>query len=1015
MIAPHRVRLLVLLVGSLSLVLMTTSRPAQNQTSVPLPRETPAFSSRAVTHGSDTGRYLRWLSAIKANATPRGPKNFFNVNTDLASARDSDAAAECTPPPAGMVSWWTGDNNVLDIRGGNNGSLQNGATFAPGKVAQAFSFDGVDDYVQVADSPAISVTGSLTIDAWVNFTSYPTDNNFSAIVSKWATNENAKHSYFLGINRDGNLRLIVGSADGYSSVMTSGFNTVPLNVFTHITAVFDSSSQIARLYINGVEKAADSMLISSIGDNDEPLLIGATDYEQFVSTRQFMNGLIDEVEIFNRVLPQSEIQTLVDADNAGKCKASTQYVYVMNTNDSGPGSLRQAILDANNNAGPQTISFNIPGSGVHTITPLSALPVVTDSLIIDGYTQPGSSVNTLAQGDNAVLLIELNGSNIPYGLDIRADNCTVRGLVINRAIGSVGIYLWSNENLIEGNFIGTDATGTVTLGNANGVAVIGGAANNTIGGTTAAARNVISGNRFHGITTASNSPGTKVQGNYIGTNAAGTAVLANGLYGVSVGGANNLIGGTTPGAGNVIAGGETGVLISNSTSVQGNYIGTLADGVTAAGSHDFGVRVEGSNNVIGGAQSGSANIIAFNDRTGVGVTAGSNNLILGNSIFGNNELGIDLGGDFAVTPNDQGDGDEGANHLQNFPTLGVVTNSGISLSIQGTLNSAANTTFNLQFFTNASCDPSGYGEGQTPISTSAATTDNSGNASFTVSLPVTLPQNQFVTATATDPVNNTSEFSPCRPMTSTTPPDLQVAALNGPSQALTDSPFDLSWTINNAGQEPANGPWTDRVLLSTDAQIGNDTVLGNFPFTQVLAAGQSADRIQSISIPRAAVPQDGQYYLIVLTDADNNVAEGNAETNNSRVFALTVSRALLPDLIVESIEAPATAFFDQTITVRWTVKNSGNASTNASEWSDELFLSSDRIPSGDDPVQLVVSNVSYLNVGEQYLASAEVKIPRGLTNTYYVIVKTDANGQAVEFDENNNARSANQSASATAS
>jgi hypothetical protein len=131
-------------------------------------------------------------------------------------------------------------------------------------------------------------------------------------------------------------------------------------------------------------------------------------------------------------------------------------------------------------------------------------------------------------GDNAVLLIELNGSNSGNGLDIRADNCTVRGLVINRATGSVGIYLWSSNNLIEGNFIGTDATGSNGLGNANGVVVISSsAANNTVGGTAPAARNVISGNSFYGIIAASNSFGTKVQGNYIGTNAAGTSVLAN--------------------------------------------------------------------------------------------------------------------------------------------------------------------------------------------------------------------------------------------------------------------------------------------------------------------------------------------------------------------------------------------------------------------------------------------------------------------------------------------------------
>src|SRR5438105_5790153 len=113
---------------------------------------------------------------------------------------------------------------------------------------------------------------------------------------------------------------------------------------------------------------------------------------------------------------------------------------VTNTNDSGAGSLRQAILDANANPGTDMISFNIPGGGSHVITPASALPTITDPVEIDGYTQAGASPNTLLDGDNAVLLIELNGSNIggftlTPGLQINASNCEVRGLVINRFIG----------------------------------------------------------------------------------------------------------------------------------------------------------------------------------------------------------------------------------------------------------------------------------------------------------------------------------------------------------------------------------------------------------------------------------------------------------------------------------------------------------------------------------------------------------------------------------------------------
>src|SRR2546425_8502163 len=136
---------------------------------------------------------------------------------------------------------------------------------------------------------------------------------------------------------------------------------------------------------------------------------------------------------------------------------------VTNTADSGAGSLRQAIIDANNNAGADTIAFLIPGVGVQTITPASPLPTITDPVTIDGYTQPTSSANTLASGDNAVIRIALNGAtveiggNLLAGLTIAASNCTVRGLAINRFYEQILISSGSG-NVISGNFIGTDAS-----------------------------------------------------------------------------------------------------------------------------------------------------------------------------------------------------------------------------------------------------------------------------------------------------------------------------------------------------------------------------------------------------------------------------------------------------------------------------------------------------------------------------------------------------------------------------
>jgi hypothetical protein len=521
---------------------------------------------------------------------------------------------------------------------------------------------------------------------------------------------------------------------------------------------------------------------------------------------------------------------------------------VTNTDDSGPGSLRQAILDANANAGADTISFNIPGSGVQTITPTSALPAITDPVVIDGYTQPGSSPNTLADGDDAVLLVELSGSNLNGGatlhpgIPIRASNCTVRGLVINRFPGD-GIFLSTSSgtitgNLIEGNFIGTDTSGTQARGNNNGVG-INFSTNNVIGGTTAASRNVISGNGGRGISVTTGASGTLIQGNYIGTTAAGTAALSNNSGGIFSGGSGpDTIGGTTAGARNVISGNQNnaGIFVQSGTSVgpviQGNLIGTDVTGTIALGnffgiwlnfgpslgnstiggavsnarniisgnrSHGIlisgdsrnnqllgnfigtditgtkplgnagdGIQIEASanSNRIGGNAVGQGNTIAFNRNNGVLLTGNPfaliANSIRSNAIFSNGLLGIDLGGD-GVTPNDPGDGDSGFNNFQNFPVITSVTGNSSQTTITGTLNSTPNTAFSINFYSNSSCDPSGNGEGAKPFGLGAigATTDASGNASFGVAISVPLPAGQVITATATDPAGNTSEFSAC--------------------------------------------------------------------------------------------------------------------------------------------------------------------------------------------------------------------------------------------------------------
>jgi titin len=323
---------------------------------------------------------------------------------------------------------------------------------------------------------------------------------------------------------------------------------------------------------------------------------------------------------------------------------------VTNTNDSGPGSLRQAILDANGNAGLDTIAFAID-SGHQVIAPAATLPIVTDPVVIDGDTQPGFS---------GTPLIELNGSSVTNpGLWIAAGGSTVRGLAINRFHGN-GIQLdGSGGNLITGNYIGTDWTGTSALGNTGaGVAVSG--PGNVIGGLVAGDRNVISGNggtavNLQGPTVT----GNLVLGNFLGTNAAGTAALANGGAGVFLGdsASGNTIGGTDPGAGNLISGNQGGGVGINGYGgpisgnvIQGNLIGTDWTGTAKLGNggDGVGIGIGASNNLVGGTATQARNVISGNKGNGIRL---SNDGTTGNLVQGN-FIGTDASGTAALG-NDQ--------------------------------------------------------------------------------------------------------------------------------------------------------------------------------------------------------------------------------------------------------------------------------------------------------------------------------------------------------------------------
>jgi putative surface-exposed virulence protein len=331
-------------------------------------------------------------------------------------------------------------------------------------------------------------------------------------------------------------------------------------------------------------------------------------------------------------------------DAAASCSAVT--ITSLPGSD-GVTSLREAMCAANNNSGPDSIHFNIPGcGGVCTIQPTIALPILTDDgTTINGYSQPGTA--EASDGTPATLLVEIDGTNVANqnGFNIASGRNVIQGLVINH-FGWIGVAIGGSTavgNIISGNHIGTDASGSLGRGNGlGGVFIAYGAQNNTIGGNTSAERNVISGNGAAGI--AIESTGTlsnTISANYIGVDANGTGDLGNTRNGIYIyGGAQaNTVGGDTQGERNVISGNDRyGVRISgsNTTSntVCGNYIGPAVNGNASLGNANSGIEIDrgAQNNTIGGDTQGERNVISGNDEHGVLISGGGTT---GNTVCGN--------------------------------------------------------------------------------------------------------------------------------------------------------------------------------------------------------------------------------------------------------------------------------------------------------------------------------------------------------------------------------------------
>lgn len=579
---------------------------------------------------------------------------------------------------------------------------------------------------------------------------------------------------------------------------------------------------------------------------------------------------------------------------------------------------------------------------------------------------------------------------------------------------SGGVYILNagaTGNKVIGNFIGTDVSGLIAVGNRNYGVRISDAPTNTIGGTTTSERNIISGNIGTGINISnSNATGNRVLGNYIGLNVNGTLAIANTSSGITLTASENFIGGTASGARNLISGnGLYGISIQGASSFQpaqtnkvianyigtdvtgtldrgngydgiyfglnarfntiggsmvaernvlsgndrcgvyifgtdaasnrvlGNFIGTDANGGAALGNTLDGVRIErGVSNAIGGRNAGEGNVISGNNLNGITLLGNATdtieNRLLGNSIFSNAKLGIDLGND-GVTNNDALDADAGPNNRQNFPLLTSATSLYGQTHFRGTLNSLANTRFRIEFFSNDGCDESGNGEGKIFFGSVDVLTNGAGDVTINTTIEAALAAGKFVTATATrlnaaaSPLE-TSEFSSCRIVRVPTLTIDDVSTVEGTALVFSvtlsdaqdsDTPIIVNYESADAGFDNSATAGSDYTAVAGRMEFRPSPLLGtisrplSIPITQDSTVEPDEKFfVQLFGVAGAVIVKDKGIGTILnddraaITITDVSMTEGNTGTTNA-TFMVNLSAPVDKGFSVNFATADGTA------------------------------------------------------------------------------------------------------------
>ncbi|MDB5330005.1 MAG: Cna domain protein [Phycisphaerales bacterium] len=575
----------------------------------------------------------------------------------------------------------------------------------------------------------------------------------------------------------------------------------------------DSACKIDGLAINGFAGVGILVAFGADGATLQANYIG-TDATGMVAKGNVTGVVVNA----NNVLVAGNLISGNDADGLMIAGSSARVVgNFVGTDITGAGALGNGNFGVNVAGGAGAIiGGTTPGSG--NVVSANGADGITFSNAVGGLVE-ADYVGTDSTGVSA-LPNSGNGISLFFSNSV-AIGAAGAGNVISANFGN-GVYLkFSTGCTVAGNLIGTDVTGSLItdnarngLGNAgSGVYLDTDSAGNVIGGSSPASRNVISGSLGNGITVQTTDPeANTIQGNYIGTDAAGLVALPNHGNGILITSSGNSV------LGNLVSG-NTGFgikLVCDMTTVTGNLVGTDAAGLNPLANRGTGVYILGNKNSV------VSNTISYNGGDGVAVFAGTGNTIRQNSSYLNAWWGIDLG-NVGVTFNDSQTHADGPNLYQNFPVIisAVISTTGM-ITLKGTLDSAANGPFTIDFYTSLDADSSGYGQGQNWLGSVTVTPDASGHCTFNATFTAPAGGQTVVSATATDADGNTSEFALTQNITQAPAPVTTTTSL---SSNLNPSQFGQTVTFTAILSNNGSGPITGTVTFyDGTTALGTGTV-----------------------------------------------------------------------------------------------------------------------------------------------------------------------------------------------